>query len=370
MPVRTRGHELPTTRNTLANGVDAHSVIPKCRPQNVAFKEGAIRMVRLKVPLPSGRQMYIMRFEDEPARISATNMFKASFPEHTTAQLESEMEWIEEEYATHDANGAPGTWVGAEDARELGTEYGILPWIEGLLGAPYSRGASLTPAPELAAPSETTNVDDEPTPRPTRKDPTRAANHPKRSVRSSRRARESSTAPTEPETESEVGTEAAHVVLGEPITTSDQGVIVQGVHHDDGFIDGNNVVRTHEAAAESSTGQSFETRQVIVENEIDGGRDIEAEIEESKRIARETMEAMRSNADDEVDTLEESEGLRRRHKRDVEALYADEDEEMPLVKKTKVERLEIEVVKERRKVRALLGLVVGLGASAVLPYIL
>jgi hypothetical protein len=43
---------------------------------------------------------------------------------------------------------------------------------------------------------------------------------------------------------------------------------------------------------------------------------------------------------------------------------------LPPNKRTKIEQLEVQVAAERRKVRALVGLVLGLGATAILPYVL
>ncbi|MCJ1287157.1 hypothetical protein MMC26_006505 [Xylographa opegraphella] len=97
-------------------------------PENLKGSE--IFAPQPKQPTPAA---YFLMRRSSDGYVSATGMFKVSFPWAKTAEEQDEYEYLRNLLTTsHDAV-AGNVWVPETFALELAEEYGILPWIEALL---------------------------------------------------------------------------------------------------------------------------------------------------------------------------------------------------------------------------------------------
>ncbi|KAI5813288.1 hypothetical protein BZA77DRAFT_121029 [Pyronema omphalodes] len=133
---------------------------------------GPFSYVHLRISLPSNLdedqelfgsgapESYFLMRRSKDGFISATGMFKASFPYARKADEEAEKAYVKSNFKnTSKEETAGNIWVAPIDALTLAEEYGIKPWIEALLdnepAVPSDhRKRGITPPPPFFRPPE------------------------------------------------------------------------------------------------------------------------------------------------------------------------------------------------------------------------
>ncbi|KAI1381864.1 DNA-binding domain of Mlu1-box binding protein MBP1 [Hypoxylon crocopeplum] len=370
---------------------------------------GVFDYAHLRAPLPKGitsgifkssPNSYFLMRRSQDGFVSATGMFKATFPYAEAVEEEMERKYIKSLPTTSHEETAGNVWIPPEQALALAEEYLITPWICALLdpadiaitNAPDSPPKRITAPPKFEAPLPSQPVLAPPTPpsvprstrgrrsvSPSKK---RAIASPrKRSTKASASQASSVDIPTVKEEAEPVSTEVEPLTNGTKMdedtasTAATEEVAIKTVEKEPAVVF---APAEEEPKVQIKVGQEVEfqngveTTQTAVEVElpING----EPSPEDAARMIEEAKEMVRIAA---AETASSS-GSSKKGKRKADEIAADEDEEEsvpevseePRSKKAKTTKTEVQLRKERVRTRALVGLSATLAVGALIPYVM
>lgn len=340
---------------------------------------GTFDYAHLRAPLPKGivsgifkpsPASYFLMRRSHDGYISATGMFKATFPGAEASEEEEERKYIKSLETTSTDETAGNVWIPPQHALELAEEYQIVPWIKALLdNTPIETNPTkeatpktISPPPKFLMPQESLTA-----PTPTRGRPRRSASPSKiaspRKIAStrSRKAKSESVKSGSVEPVSvQAASKSLEEALNGPIKESDAPAAEE--------VKEEPVVRVHVDTDVEVKGD-VETTHTHVEVEMPAGspelplpEDTAAMIEKAKEMVEAAVKGQNQNGD--IVTSQKS-------KRKAEEIEEDETEESAVVaapaKKAKTTAT-TELKKERIKTRALLGISATLALGAAVQY--
>ncbi|KAG4421670.1 hypothetical protein IFR04_005170 [Cadophora malorum] len=362
------------------------------KPKNL----GTFDYAHLRAPLPKGIHSGI--FKPSPASyflmrrshdgyISATGMFKATFPYAEAAEEEQERKYIKSLETTSTDETAGNVWIPPHYALELAEEYQILPWIKALLdNTPIETNPTkdatpktISPPPNFLMPQESLAA-----PTPSRGRPRRAASpskiaSPKKTAGSTRSRK---TRGTSESVKSESVEPSSVQTASENLNKSLKAAAAETNGEDEP----ENESKTEAEQPKEETIDEEPKVRVHVDTDVEVKGDSEiththVEVEMPVGYAElplpEDTEAMIAKAKEMVETAvqgqkEEPAALTRRNKRKAEEAEDEENAEgselvaQAPAKKAKTEVTELK--KERIKTRALLGISATLVLGAAVQY--
>jgi hypothetical protein len=329
---------------------------------------GTFDYAHLRAPLPKGitsgifkpsPASYFLMRRSHDGYISATGMFKATFPGAEASEEEEERKYIKSLETTSTDETAGNVWIPPQHALELAEEYQIVPWIRALLDntpieinpTKEATPKTISPPPKFLMPQESLTA-----PTPTRGRPRRSASPSKiasprktASTRTRKAKSESvkseSVEPTSVKTASKTLEEALKAPVTEPEATPAEEIKEEPV------------VRVHVDTNVEVKGD-VETTHTHVEVEMPAGspelplpEDTAAMIAKAKEMVDAAVKGQNQNGD--------IVSIPKKLKRKAEEIEEEEPEEGAMVpapaKKAKTTAT-TELKKERIKTRALLGI--------------
>ncbi|KAK2932375.1 hypothetical protein FoTM2_006833 [Fusarium oxysporum f. sp. vasinfectum] len=356
---------------------------------------GVFDYAHLRAPLPKGivsgifkssPSSYFLMRRSFDGYISATGMFKASFPYAEASDEEAERRYIKSLPTTSPEETAGNIWIPPEQALVLAEEYKIAPWIRALLDPAK---ITVTTTPDSSSPKKSITA-------PPRFDlvkasqPVLAPPTPSTIPRSTRSRRSASPtkstrrAPASPRKRStrakaetvETITEKTDLVNGVAETeakveeTKREDIVLQSTEFEPAIV---------LEPREEDPKVKVHVEEDIVKDEDAGEPPTAEEIAQMMEAAKEMVQKTKETevkADEEQEDVDEAPGSAKKSKRKAADIsIGDKDgeetektpEEQPRSKKVKTET---ELRKEKVKNRALLGLGATVAVGAIVPWLM
>jgi len=365
------------------------------KPKNL----GSFDYAHLRAPLPknivsdifqpSAPASYFLMRRSDDGYISATGMFKATFPWARIEEEEAERKYVKGLESTSSDETAGNIWIPPTHALELAAEYQIIPWITALLDnepievnpGKDSTPKAISPPPRFLLPQDALAA---PTPsrgRPRRSaSPSKIASPKKAGSVSSRKAK------VPKEEKEKVSTikanaKAASQNLQKELKAAAKLADVEEASKEDEASknEASNAVPSEEPKVrvnvdtEVEVNGDVETTHTHVEVEMPAGFPDFPLPEDTEAMIAKAKEMVEAATKSENALIESSAGPSkpRKSKRKANVIEEENMEEAateagPVVKKAKVES---ELRKEKVKTRALIGLSATLAIGAIIPYV-
>jgi len=341
------------------------------KPKNL----GTFDYAHLRAPLPKGiisgifkpsPASYFLMRRSHDGYISATGMFKATFPYAEVAEEEMERKYIKSLETTSTDETAGNVWIPPQHALELAEEYSILPWIKALLdNTPIEVNPTKDQSPKSIQSPPTFLLPNEAlaAPTPSRGRPRRSVSPSKiaspRKTAGSTRSRKTTNKASSEEPSAKLTSKnlqkALKAAAAETETQSSESLAE---------VKEEPVVRVNVDTDVEVKGD-VETTHTHVEVEMPAGspelplpEDTEAMIAKAKEMVEAATKNVEANA--------ESSKKRKAEEIEEEEEAEEGAESAAPAKKVKVES---ELKKERVKTRALIGLSATLAIGAMIPYV-
>ncbi|KAK0672611.1 hypothetical protein QBC41DRAFT_20056 [Cercophora samala] len=371
----------------------------------------------LRAPLPKGivspiwglnkssPSSYFLMRRSRDGFVSATGMFKASFPYANLEEEEAERRYIKSQATTSTNETAGNVWIPPQQALDLAVEYKILPWIRALLDPSEIAVNPSSDGPKAPPPFHGLTQYSLPPPTPSRlRRSSRSASPAKtappstrRPIATPRRRRAGSKPPVPSALESQPADSQATLVNGgggdeeifhttsvsAPVTTlakveavTEGEVKVEAVEQDSAAVsnaaDEEPKIKVHvdQDIKVDADGEEIKHTKVDVEVPIFGGK-LPSSEEAAKMVAeaRAMVEAATKAVDDEA-AVEPTKSKRKAD--DLAEDEDDEEEDAAESRQTKKVKTEAEIRKQKIRRRAFFGVTatVAVGAiGALLPMI-
>ncbi|KAI1432215.1 DNA-binding domain of Mlu1-box binding protein MBP1 [Xylaria sp. CBS 124048] len=358
---------------------------------------GVFDYAHLRAPLPKGitsgifkssPSSYFLMRRSQDGYVSATGMFKATFPYADAAEEEAERKFIKSLPTTSPEETAGNVWIPPEQSMTLAEEYGIKPWISALLDPAEIAvtNAPDSPPKKIAAPPkfDTTGLSQPtlapPTPLLSRSTRSRRSASPskKRAIASPRKrstqapALLSSFAEASLQAETEAKTNGAKMEVAH---TEDVTIEPLGKEPELALASIEEESKIHiKVGEEVQFSAGAETAHTDVGTElplVDGPPSAEeaAQMIEKARemVALANAESLENSQGDESPS--ENKG-----KRKADEIAVDDDDEQSIEpseeRSSKKVKTEVQLRKERVRNRALVGLSATLAVGALIPYVM
>ena len=361
---------------------------------------GVFDYAHLRAPIPKGivsgifkssPNSYFLMRRSHDGFVSATGLFKATFPYAMAEEEEAERRYIKSLSTTSPEETAGNVWIPPESALALAEEYGVSPWIRALLdpaNIPISTSSSdNSPAKRISAPpkffpSAAAATLVPPTPTSMRSSRSRRSASPtksvsRRSATASPRKRSTRSAATQPDTnEAPAGSRKTSLANGDiPVLAPGEPLKKEDVKSEPLEKEPASTLETveEEPKVKVSIDQDLETDQVGTELrhtkigvEVPFSAGVQTPVDAAKMIEEAKAMVAAAKAEGAASSSKSAKGKRKAE--DFEADNEPEDGEglegsaalQPRAKKVKTE---MELRKQKVKKRALMGITFTLAAG-------
>ncbi|KAI1821657.1 DNA-binding domain of Mlu1-box binding protein MBP1 [Xylaria intraflava] len=354
---------------------------------------GVFDYAHLRAPLPKGitsgifkssPSSYFLMRRSQDGYVSATGMFKATYPYADAAEEEAERRFIKSLPTTSPEETAGNVWIPPEQSMALAEEYGITPWISALLDPAEIAitNAPDSPPKKITAPPK---FDSAGSPQPTLAPPTPSLSRSTRSRRSASPSKRRIIAPRKRSTlalaaqatpvedslqeETELK-DVPSIAHAEDITTKALGKDLEPVF----------TPVEEEPKIHIKVGQEVHFNAGDETTHTDVGFGLPAadgppSAEETARMIEKAKEMVTAQAAESAERAQIDElPSGNKGKRKADEIVIDDDDEQSTQpseeRRSKKVKTEVQLRKERVRNRALVGLSATLAVGALIPYVM